>query len=394
MVSLEDGPRRNAAWSVREVVLGGVRYPYHLGHDCLDRIAWELSRYDADRFLVISDDTVLRLHGDALLSELNKYAPVDEFSLPPGEEIKTLRTLTNYLERAIQLGASRRSVVSFGGGVPGNLAGLLAGLLYRGVRLVHVPTTTVAAMDSTISLKQAVNSPFGKNHIGMYHAPEAVFADVKLLQTLPEREIRSGLCEATKNCLAIRAEAIPALRTVLTGGARDSAASLLWLLDESLLAKTQVTLADPKEQAAGLVLEYGHTIGHAIELCDHRRQGTAGVSHGDAIAIGMRVAGRISAAMGELDAAGVALHDELMIDLGGPTAVPADVTVDDLMATVRVDNKRGYVDLRADQAAMVLLREPGRPLGSRDLPLVAVDLNIIEAAITTLCSTSRRVAGQ
>lgn len=376
---------RASVWSVRDVPFGAIRYPYHLGYDCIDRIAWNLGRYGTDRFLVVSDDTVMALHSEPLLTELTRYAPAEPLSLPAGEEIKTLTMLTGHLERAVELGASRRSVVvGFGGGVPGNLAGLVAGLLFRGVRLVHIPTTTVAAMDSTISLKQAVNGRRGKNHFGLYHAPEAVFTDVKLLQTLPERDIRSGLCEATKNCLAIRPEAIPALRAVLAAGTCNNAEALLWLLEESLAAKTLVTASDAKEQGTGLVLEYGHTVGHAIEICDHRRRRAAGISHGESVAIGMRAAARVSAAMGGLTADGVALHDDLISALGVPVHRPSDVAISDVMTAVRADNKRGYIELTDAQAAMVLLREPGVVLGDPGIPLSPVDLGLLEAVIAEL----------
>jgi 3-dehydroquinate synthetase len=384
LVDVDTGSLQLKTWSVRDVALGATRYPYHLSFDCVDRIAWQIGQNGVDRFLVVTDDTVLNLHGDVLLPELAKYAPAEALSFPPGEEIKTLQTLTQFLERSVSAGASRRSVViAFGGGVPGNLGGLLAGLLFRGIRLVHVPTTTVAAMDSTISLKQAVNSSHGKNHFGMYHPPQAVFADVRFLQTLPVREIRSGLCETTKNCLAIRPTAIPALRAVISS-AWDSAEALLWVLEESLTAKSQVTVGDAREQASGLVLEYGHTVGHAIEVCQQHRRDAVGISHGEAVAIGMRAAARISASMGGLDSAGVAVHDELIEALGVPAGIPPGLDVNDIMTAVRADNKRGYLELAEDQAAMVLLRTLGTAQGTKNRPLVAVDLSLVEDVVTGL----------
>jgi 3-dehydroquinate synthase/2-deoxy-scyllo-inosose synthase len=374
-------------WQEREVVLGNVRYPYFFGFDCADRIAWQLGQLESDGFVVVTDDTVLKLHGETLLPELAKYAPVMELSQPPGEDIKTLRSLSLNLERAVEWGATRASVVvAFGGGVPGNLAGLMAGLLYRGVRLVHVPTTTVAAMDSTISLKQAVNSGHGKNHFGLYHAPKAVLTDVRFMQTLPEREVRSGLGEAAKNCLAIRPVALPALREMLAAGSSTSAESLLWLLDESLRAKTTITLDDPREQASGLALEYGHTVGHALEIYHHRTPNVDGLSHGEAVALGMKVASRVAASLGYLDDSVVGLHDELVSALGGPTELAQSSDLDAIMEVVKADNKRGYLTLDSSQAAMVLLRDLGKPAGQRELPLVPVGLTMVREAVTSLVS--------
>ena len=366
-----------ATWAEQDVVLGEARYRYHFGADCVDRIAWHLGQYNTDRFLVVSDENVLGLHGETLLPELAKYAPVEVMGSPAGERMKGLQALVTHLERAIESGATRRSVVvAFGGGVPGNLAGLVAGLLFRGVRFVHVPTTTVAAMDSTISLKQAVNSARGKNQFGLYHSPHAVFTDVKLMQTLPQAELRSGLGEMIKNCLAISPQAIPGLRGVLRSGEWNSVDALLWLLAESLAAKCRVMRADTKEQRSGLILEYGHTVGHALELCDHRLRGPAGISHGEAVAIGLRVAARVSAALGAMSVDGVLLHDDLVATLG-VGGIPPGISAEDVLAVVRSDNKRGYLNVADGQAPMVLLRAPGIPLGREDLPLVPVDVDLI-----------------
>ena len=372
-------------WNTRPVDLGGVVYPYHYGVDCLDRIVDELGALGADRFFVVTDDHVLALHGERLLSGLGAHAPVEVLSLPPGDGMKVLPNLAAHVEHVIAAGASRRSVVvAFGGGVPGNLAGVVASLLFRGVRLVHVPTTTVAAMDSVISLKQAINSSRGKNHIGTYRAPEAVYLDVRLLATLPDKQLRSGLCEATKNCLAIRPDSIPEMRRRLAAGNLAAPETLVWLLEESLTAKTAVTRRDPYEQGSGLVLEYGHTVGHAVEMCDQRLRGAEGLSHGEAVMLGMLAAARISRTRGGLDDASVTVHEELAQALGAPTRVPERISVEQVMDVVRVDNKRGYLPVSGEEAAMVLLREHGVPYGAADLPLTAVPLEVVKEAVTDL----------
>lgn len=372
-------------WNTRPVDLGGVVYPYHYGVDCLDRIVDELGALGADRFFVVTDDHVLALHGERLLSGLGAHAPVEVLSLPPGDGMKVLPNLAAHVEHVIAAGASRRSVVvAFGGGVPGNLAGVVASLLFRGVRLVHVPTTTVAAMDSVISLKQAINSSRGKNHIGTYRAPEAVYLDVRLLATLPDKQLRSGLCEATKNCLAIRPDSIPEMRRRLAAGNLAAPETLVWLLEESLTAKTAVTRRDPYEQGSGLVLEYGHTVGHAVEMCDQRLRGAEGLSHGEAVMLGMLAAARISRTRGGLDDASVTVHEELAQALGAPTRVPERISVEQVMDVVRVDNKRGYLPVSGEEAAMVLLREHGVPYGTADLPLTAVPLEVVKEAVTDL----------
>jgi len=380
-------------WRSRRIRIGDTDYPYYYGIDCVEPILGELAALKADRFVVVTDDTVLALHGPALLPGLRELAPVHVISHAPGESMKTLATMTADIDEVLAAGATRRSVVvAFGGGVPGNLAGVIAALVFRGIRLVHVPTTTTAAMDSVLSLKQAINSRFGKNHIGTYLPPHAVYTDVALMGTLPDVELRSGLCEAAKNCLAIEPAALPTLRRVLAAGDLTSPESLLWLLDMSVSAKTRVTARDAREQNAGLILEYGHTVGHAVELCDHRRDPAAGISHGSAIAFGMVVAAHISHARGWLSAAHVALHEEVVAALGAPTTLPDTISIDDVLDVVAADNKRGYLPAAAPNAVpFVLLRDLGVPAGEVDLPLVPVLLDEVRTALAAL--RSRQPAG-
>lgn len=386
MATNEDQPAESLIrWQARRIRIGDTDYPYYYGFDCLDLILRELASLDTDLFVVVTDDTVLELHGPALLSGLRTLARVEVISRHPGESMKTLSALSTDLERVLAAGATRRSVViAFGGGVPGNLAGVIAALLFRGVRLVHVPTTTIAAMDSVLSLKQAINSNLGKNHIGTYLPPHAVFTDVALLTTLPDRQLRSGLCETAKNCLAIWPDALPRLREVLAAGTLATPETLLWLLDASVQAKTSVTANDAREQRSGLVLEYGHTVGHAVELADHRRRGNDGVSHGEAIAFGMLVAATIAHGRGWLSEDVVCLHEEVVGALGAPLRLPDGLTVDEVIDMVRDDNKCGYLPLAPDSVAFVLLRDLGVPAGEPELPLVAVTLTEVRAALESL----------
>lgn len=376
--------------SAIRIGIGRQSFDYHFGYDCLDQIVARLADYQPDCFLVVTDDTVAGLYGEILIPALRAIAPTHVLSRPPGEAAKSMTVLQAHLERALSYGATRRSIViAFGGGVPGNLAGAVAGLLFRGIRLVHLPTTTVAAMDSVLSLKQAVNSDIGKNHFGLYKVPEAVYVDVRMLQTLPSRELRSGLSEFVKNALAIRPEILPRIREVLGGGELISAPNLLWMLKESVAAKLAVMRRDPYEQGTGLVLEYGHTVGHAVELCDLRRRGRDAISHGEAIALGGLAAAWLSQAMGHLDTRATVLHAELVRLLGGPATIPAGISEQDIVTVVRMDNKRGYLDLKRDEAAFVLLAKLGRPLGDPARPLVPVPLDLVSTVVTKLGAAQR-----
>lgn len=367
------------------IEVGDRRFAFHVSFDRVAEIAARLAGYESDLLLVVTDDTVLELHGEELLGPLAGLRRVEVLSRPAGEAMKSLSVLSAHLDRAIAAGATRRSVVvAFGGGVPGNLAGMVAATLFRGVRLVHVPTTTVSAMDSVLSCKQAVNSGLGKNHVGCYHVPESVHADLRLLQTLPERELRAGLCEMAKNCLALRPQLLAALLDVLADGDWRSERVLRWLLEESIDVKASVLANDAHEQHEGLVLEYGHTVGHAIEFLDQRLRGAAGLSHGEAVAVGMAVAARCAAALDACDPEMVAVHDDVIAALGVPARIPDGIAIDDVIGAARRDNKRGYRRLRSDEVAMVLLRAPGEPLGPRRRPLVGVPVAVLGEALEDL----------
>ena len=367
------------------VALGDVEFDYHWGDGCTDEIGARLRALEADRLLIVTDDVVLGLHGRRLLDAIGTGTPVTVATHPPGESMKTMDCLNDHLVAALTAGVSKRSVVvSFGGGAPGNLAGVLAGLLFRGLPLIHVPTTTLAAMDSVLSLKQAINSPFGKNQIGSYLAPLAVFTDMAFLRTLPSRELRSGLCEMAKNCLAIVPAELPRMRAVLSGGDLASASTLAWLLDASVRAKTSVTRADTRETGDALVLEYGHTAGHAIELLDHGRRGSAGLGHGESIALGMLVSGCVAWRRGWLTDRNFRDHLDLVTALGVDCAALQRFSFDDVASIIAHDNKRGYIPVGPDEAPFVLLCDLGEPARTNGIPLTAVRLDELAAALEAL----------
>ncbi|MFI1240351.1 2-deoxy-scyllo-inosose synthase [Nocardia salmonicida] len=362
--------------------IGDSGFPYYFGSDCVDDIAEHLVRMDADRFIIVTDDIVMELYGESVLAAISEIAPITLLTHSPGEEMKRLSCLAEHIEQALADGVTRKSiVVSFGGGVPGNLAGLMASLIFRGIRLVHIPTTTIAAMDSVLSLKQAINSGVGKNHIGAYYAPQSVLVDVDMFGSLPDKELRSGLCEMAKNCLAIAPQSIDGLRRALLDGQLSSPSTLAWLLKESVAAKSSVTIGDTYERGSGLVLEYGHTVGHAIELLDHRRQGAAGLSHGESIALGMLVAANISNARGLLSDAELVIHENLIDALGVSAQALECFSVEDIVNVVRDDNKRGYLPSAPGTTPFVLLEKLGSPVMSAGLPLVPVSFEEIRAGI-------------
>jgi len=385
--------KMTAEWRRFELPLGDVGFPYAYGTDCVDRITAEVGALDADRLLLVTDDRVLDLHGEVVIAALAKYAAVHVLTGPPGEQRKTFGVLSDHLEQVIAAGASRRSVVvTLGGGVVGNLEGLLASLLFRGVRLVHIPTTLMAAADSTISLKQAINTPTSKNTIGTYHRPTAVLVDIALFATLPPDELRSGLCESVKNCLAIRPTGIDPLLGVLREDRPITAEAYALLLRESIQAKCAVMHADPYEREAAIVLEYGHTIGHAIEVADRTAPADDRIRHGDAVALGIHAAALISARRGWLDERDVEMHRALLSAVGAPSVLPGHLQPERIVQAVVHDNKRGYIPCSDREVPLALLRDLGIPASTANRPLVPVDMDVVAQAVEALCggAASRR----
>jgi 3-dehydroquinate synthase/2-deoxy-scyllo-inosose synthase len=376
------------------IAMEDTTFPYRLGTDCVDDIVARLAAHGASSYVVVADTTVAELYGRDLIPRIAKDAgPAHLLTHQVGEQHKGLATVESLAEQALEKGADRRSVVvALGGGVTGNIAGLLASLLFRGVRFIHVPTTLVAQLDSVLSLKQAVNARLGKNLIGTFYQPVEVLADTAMLHTLPTREIRSGMGEVIKNAVAIRPTMINRLGSVLNPAARYDDETLRWIIAESLAAKADVTFDDRHERRSGLVLEYGHTTGHAIE---HASRGE--VAHGAGVAVGMLVAAEVSRRLGHADADFVALHRELVAAAGVEPAIPTHIDTDVVKYLLAYDNKRGYLDNPPGHTPMVLLSEPGRVLHTEvphtgPLPLVPVPLGLLEEVVDETAAQSADLA--
>lgn len=359
-------------------------FPYYIGTDCTADIVDRLAKFEADLLVVVVDEHVAALHGN-MLDVLRARLRAMVIPVPEGEEAKQLVILSKVVDQAIAAEASQRSVVvAFGGGSTGNLAGLAASLLFRGVRLVHLPTTTIGAFDSALSMKQAVNSQSGKNQIGTYHRPTAALLDTCWFDTLPIEIARGGSCEAVKNCLAIHPNVIENLGRLVSepgSGGRWSR-----LFDLSLAAKMAVMADDPHERIGGLALEYGHTIGHAIEFVS--AFGLEPVTHGDAVALGVIAAARVAEELGLLTVDDVREHERLITLVGAPTRIPRTCDIERVVAAVRHDNKRGLTVCGDDEVAMVLLEglgRPFRPVGI-ELPLATVPIGLVKSVLADLAS--------
>lgn len=362
-------------------------YPVWIGVQCLEEIVTKLRDLDATNYHFVTDQVVEELHARVLCEKLSQKNTVRVWQVDAGELNKSLQTVEKITQQMVRCGIDRRSViVAIGGGLVGNLAGLMSALLFRGVRLVHIPTTLIAAADSVASLKQAVNLPNGKNLLGCFHTPTAVFIDVDYLQTLPETQIRSGMCEIIKNALAVSSENIGGLEKTLRDDAKYSNTELMEIVESGLVAKQKVMGLDKFERADGLVFEYGHTVGHAIELA---AKGL--IPHGQAVGLGMIVSAEISHRLGRLSSADRHTHYALLKRNRLVIQLPKGVTVSAVIAMVKADNKRGYVSGPEDSVAMILLDALGSPAVLNNRPLVHVDINLVRECIEHCLNTHGHV---
>jgi 3-dehydroquinate synthase/2-deoxy-scyllo-inosose synthase len=363
----------------RTLRFGDVTYPFFHGLDCTPEIVERILALGADRYVLVLDENV-SAHAEPIVRALERRVPVVTIPLHASERGKCLDLVGIALESAVRQGMTRRScVLAMGGGVIGNMAGLLAALAFRGVRLVHLPTTIIAAMDSVLSLKQAVNGRLGKNLIGTFHAPTAVLLDHRWLTSLPPKEVRSGLCELVKNVLAIVPEATDRILPALVPDGQLSPESLRALVDPAIDAKLRVMDQDPKERGRGLALEYGHTIGHALEIA---APGLLG--HGEAVGVGMLCAADIAREITGLPEEAIARHAELLGRIGVDHSLARGVDLERVLSLVRFDNKRGYVTPRADEVPMILLEDLGRVRVSGGSELTSVPLPVIARAISRI----------
>lgn len=314
--------------------IGGGRYrPIFLGRDILDNLAECARPLNADKFFIVTDENVAGTHLAEVKTELEKVAETHAFTFPAGEQSKTLATLEKIGAQVLDARATKSSViVCLGGGVVGNLGGLLAALLFRGIRFFHVPTTMVAQIDSAIGQKQAVNYKRGKNLFGQYYPPEFVFIDFAFLRKLPERQIRAGLAESVKHGLCQE----ESFFEFINGRAPDfSWEDIEYISAHTIELKLELLIIDPYEGKLDPQLELGHTIGHALEI---RKNGQ--LLHGEAIAVGMAIEAKISVALGYMSPELAERIENIFEKIGLPTRIPGDISIDDILETLTFDNKR------------------------------------------------------
>ncbi|HKB13624.1 MAG TPA: 3-dehydroquinate synthase [Vicinamibacterales bacterium] len=291
----------------------------------------DAARAPARRF-VVSSPLVWRLHGPQLARALRD---VDPILVPDGERFKQLPTVMRIYDALVRANADRAStIITFGGGVIGDMAGFAAASYLRGIAVVHVPTTLLAQVDSAIGGKVGVNHPQGKNLIGAFHQPHAVIVDPLLLATLPRREFRAGVYEIIKYGMTSSATLFDRIGRERKPIFARSPDVLTPIIAEACRIKADVVVKDERESGLRRILNFGHTAGHAIEAVTKYRR----FRHGEAVGYGMLVAAELARARGALAETDRKALADLIASLG-PLPPIADLSATQMLEAMQHDKK-------------------------------------------------------
>jgi len=333
---------------MRQTVDAGGPRPYriHIGPGLLEDAEALAAHVRGRHVFIVSDSHVGPLYAPRVAAAIGQALPKAQVivtCIAAGEATKTLDAFSELLREFADLGATRDACVfALGGGVVGDLAGFASACWMRGIDVVQLPTSLLAMVDSSVGGKTAVDLPQGKNLVGAFHPPRAVFADTSTLRTLPDRELRAGLAEVVKygalgdatffDWLEAHANALLA---------RDDAA-IGHAIASSCAQKAAIVARDPFEQGERALLNFGHTFAHAIES----EQAYGGLNHGEAVAIGMVLAARVSTALGMASAADMERLRRLLVQFGLPVTRPPELAAEALLARMRLDKKANAAGLR------------------------------------------------
>ena len=334
-----------------DVKLGARSYPIWIGEGLLDDAAHWRDAIGGRHVLAVSDSQVAPLYLEKALAALGDRS-TSRIIFPAGEASKSFDACSAIFDALAEMGASRdATIIALGGGVIGDLAGFAAACWMRGIAFVQIPTTLLAMVDSSVGGKTAVNLPQGKNLVGAFHQPRAVVIDTATLSTLPDRELRSGLSEVVKYGAIGDADFFAWLEANADALLARDASALAHAIAVSCRQKAGVVARDETEQGERALLNFGHTFGHAFEAV----AGYGQILHGEAIAIGMRLAAELSARLGLASAADAQRLDGLLQRFGLSTAVPQQLDIDAILAAMRLDKKN-----RGGRLRLILWRGIGR----------------------------------
>ncbi|GAA5215372.1 3-dehydroquinate synthase [Corallincola platygyrae] len=320
-----------------KVELGTRSYPIYISQAAYknaDSVADHVAR---KRVMIVTNETVAPLYLDGLQSVLTTAGKdVDTVVLPDGERFKTLDTLNLIFTGLLEGNHGRdTTIIALGGGVIGDMAGYAAASYQRGVDFIQVPTTLLSQVDSSVGGKTAVNHPLGKNMIGAFYQPKAVFIDIDTLTTLPAREFAAGMAEVIKYGIIYDAEFFSWLEGNIEKLKQLEPDALTYAIERCCQIKAEIVAADETEKGVRALLNLGHTFGHAIEA----EQGYGVWLHGEAVAAGMMLAAKTSHSLGLVDSNCVARISNLIRAFDLPVEAPEGMTFEQFMTHMMRDKK-------------------------------------------------------
>ena len=324
-------------------VIDAGGYAVHVGPGLRRHIAAIVEQCaPAHHYAIITDSVVGPLYADDVRSALSRLAKGSVHSIDAGEGSKTRERWAGLTDELFAAGCTRdTTIVALGGGVVGDLAGFVAATFMRGIPVVQMPTSLLAMIDASVGGKTGVDTPAGKNLVGAFHPPAVVVADVEVIRSLPDAHRRAGLAEAIKHGVITDAAYLAMIDRRLPELLAANMDDTFDLVARSIAIKTAVVREDPRERGRRRILNFGHTIGHAIEQ-------VSGYSllHGECVAIGMVLEARIAEQM-EIATAGTAdTIRDVLTRAGLPFARPSDMRADAILEATRLDKKArgGHVE--------------------------------------------------
>ena len=320
--------------------------------------------------LIVSNETVAPLYLDRLEASLSG-ADVHKLILPDGEKYKTAQSWSEIIDKLVEIRATRdTTLVTLGGGVIGDLGGFAAASYMRGIKFVQIPTSLLSQVDASVGGKTGFNHPQGKNLIGAFHQPVAVLVDIETLNTLPEREFSAGLAEVVKIAAVYNEPLLGWLEANVASIMAREPEALTSMIKSSITSKAQVVAADEREAGVRALLNFGHSFAHAIETLTHYRQ----FLHGEAVSIGMMVAGNLSEIRGLCETGFSERLGNLLQRFDLPLSIPSNLETDDILETMKLDKK-----VIAGSTRLILVRSVGRGIidsdSDRQQIAMAIDAN-------------------
>jgi len=329
-------------------------YEIRIGYKIADRMALIIAKnHQAGRYVLITDNSVGSIYAKQMMENLKDVGlNVNLIEFTAGESSKNINTVLDIAGKLLELGADRSTIlIALGGGVVGDLVGFIASIYMRGIPYIQIPTTLIGQVDSSIGGKTAIDLAHGKNLLGTFHQPRAVFADLIFLETLPEKEFNNGLAEVIKYGIIDDEKMFRLLEDNMDAVKSRDSALLTKLVENCCRIKKSIVEIDEKEQGLRRLLNFGHTLGHAIEAVSKYT-----ISHGEGVALGMIAAARISGKKKYLDTAQVKRIEEIILRAGLPGKIPRDFSADDIISRLAMDKKK-----KDNVVHFVLLKKIGMP---------------------------------